>query len=368
MPCSLSVASLAENPRAFIALESFCAKPASESMRRILLDTRDPETSARQKKSTGRPGGVSTKRTGVPTGWEEVWSSAHVGGLHEREHVRLVEIGDERIDDLVVAPGSDVEAPGAREPDLAVRDAPRRAGKVRLRVVHDQERDAAAVGLRKVVGDHRGLALVHAGEPHALQLRALREAGQMDAEVYLALQPLLRGTRVAGGEVEWKRARMQRDAVLDERMGREERMGEPAREEPGRRAHAGRRHRDGARLLEGAGPAAVRSLRRELFAHALVEEVGSGSVGAQHRGLVALVQADGVGAGGAFVEVQLHLGALLGRELPVHVGVEEGLLELAALLPHARLLNSRTSASSSTSTCTLSSIACLPWTTPDSTA
>jgi len=50
-----------------------------------------------------------------------------------------------------------------------------------------------------------------------------------------------------------------------------------------------------------------------------------------------------VGAGCAFVEVQLHLGALLGRELSVHVGVEEGLLELAALLPHARLLNSRTS-------------------------
>src|SRR5882762_6706866 len=94
MPCSLSVASLAENPRAFIALESPRAKLSSESMRRIFLDTRDPGSSARQKKSTGRPRGVSTKRTGVPTGWEEVWSSAHVCRLHQREHVRLVEIGD----------------------------------------------------------------------------------------------------------------------------------------------------------------------------------------------------------------------------------------------------------------------------------
>src|SRR6267378_1916944 len=359
MPCSLSVASLAENPRAFIA---------SESMSRIFLDTGDPKSSARQKKSTGRPLRVSTKRTGVPTGWEEVWSSAHLCRLHQRKHVGLVEIGDQRVHDLVVAPGGDVEAPGAREPDLAVRDATRSAGKVRFRVVHDQERDAAPVRLRKRVGDYRGLALVHAGEAHALQLRALREAGEADAEVHLALQPLLRGARVGGGVVERKRARMQRDPVLDEGMGREERMGEPPGEEPGRGADAGRRNRDGARLLESARPAAVGGLLGDLLAHALVEQVGSGGVGAQHRGLVALMQADGVGAGGAFVEVQLHLGALLRRELPVHVGVEEGLLELAALLPHARLLNSRTSASSSTSTCTLSSIACLPWTTPDCTA
>ena len=40
IPCSLLVARVAANPRALIALDSPFAKPSSESMRRIRLDTR----------------------------------------------------------------------------------------------------------------------------------------------------------------------------------------------------------------------------------------------------------------------------------------------------------------------------------------
>ena len=63
-------------------------------------------------------------------------------GLDQREDVLLVEIGDQRVDDLVIAPGSDVEAARLREPHLAVGDLPRRARKLLFRVVDDDQRDA----------------------------------------------------------------------------------------------------------------------------------------------------------------------------------------------------------------------------------
>jgi len=47
--------------------------------------------------------------------------------LHGREDVVFVESRDERIDDLVVAPGGDVEAARLREPHLAALDAARGA-------------------------------------------------------------------------------------------------------------------------------------------------------------------------------------------------------------------------------------------------
>src|SRR5581483_23537 len=103
--------------------------------------------------------------------------------------------------------------------------------------------------------------------------------------------------------------------------------------------------------------AAVRGFLRQPLADVLVERMLRGGVGAEHCRLVALVQADGMRAGRAAGEVHLHLGVLLRGELAVDESVKEGLLQLAALVRHARLFNSSTSASSA-STWTLISIAC----------
>src|SRR5438552_4445982 len=209
---------------------------------------------------------------------------------------------------------------------------------------------------------------MHAGKAHALQAGTLGEARQADAEVQLPFQPLLRGARIARGVVERQRAGVKCDAVLDERVTRKQRMREAAGEEPDGGAGAGGGDRDRARPLERAGPAAVHRLVHQVVADVLVDQVRRGDVGAQHRRLVALVQADRMRALRALGKVGLDLGALLGAELPVHVGVEEGLLELAALVRQARLLNSSTSSASSSSTATLISSACLPCTTPEATA
>src|SRR6185369_8482566 len=139
-------------------------------------------------------------------------------------------------------------------------------------------------------------------------------------------------------------------------------------DEPERRSDAGRHRGDGAGLLEGARPAAVGGLLVQALADVAVERVRRVHVRAQHRRLVALVQPDRMEADDAFAEVRLHLGVLLGRELPVHVGVEEGLFQLPALVRQARLLNSSNSATSSSSTVAEISIACLPCTTPLATA
>src|SRR2546422_706162 len=131
---------------------------------------------------------------------------------------------------------------------------------------------------------------------------------------------------------------------------------------------AGRGDGDRARPLEGARPAAGVGLVHQPLADVVVEGVRRGGIRAQHRGLVALVQADRVRAHGALGEVSFHFPAFLGRELPVHIGVEERLLELAAFVRQARLLNSSTSTASSSSTTAPSSSACLPCSTPEATA
>jgi hypothetical protein len=70
MPCSLFVARVATKPRALMALERPCPKASSESMRRILLDTRsDP---LRESEAYGRDTrGVNETPEEIPM-WEEV--------------------------------------------------------------------------------------------------------------------------------------------------------------------------------------------------------------------------------------------------------------------------------------------------------
>src|SRR5438128_6047076 len=145
-------------------------------------------------------------------------------------------------------------------------------------------------------------------------------------------------------------------------------MLQAAGEEPGGRSHGCCSEPDGARIAEGADPAALLRFLGDAGADRVVKGVRRGRVRPQHRRLVTLVPAGGLGAGGATVEMGAHFGALVAGELAVHVRVEEGFLELSAFERHGytRLLNSRTSASASVSAS--SSIACFGSTTPDSTA
>src|SRR5258708_3074900 len=214
IPCSLLVASEATKPRAWMALERPCAKDSSESMRRILLDTKGPGEGGANAKAYGRETRSVNETYGFPKGvrgrvapenarglaraqltWrlrcsrhDQVMKCAlpRLGRPHQREHVLLVEVGDQRVDDLIVAPRGDVEPARLRQPHLAVSDAPGRALQLLLRVVDDEQRDAPPVALRNGVGHHRRLPRVDAGEPHALHLSELRQG---HAEVDLAGKP-----------------------------------------------------------------------------------------------------------------------------------------------------------------------------------
>src|SRR5256885_652710 len=121
MPCSLLVAVSGTRPLFEIAAARTFAKDSSESMTRIRLvmacffclslESREYEPGAG---SVNETQGIS--RTGLAEAGHgscrgrtsrrgRAGLSAHFGRLHELEHVLLVEIGDELVDDLVGLPG-----------------------------------------------------------------------------------------------------------------------------------------------------------------------------------------------------------------------------------------------------------------------
>src|SRR5256885_11057015 len=162
MPCSLLVAMSGTRPLFAIAAARTFAKDSSESMTRIRLamacffclslESREYEPGAGSVNETqGITGSAERRCLGRGAGL-----SAQLGRLHELEHVLLVEIGDELIDDLVGLPGDHIVAAAPTEPHLSIGDLPGGAGQRRLfRIVDDHQRDASA-GALEIVGDDRG--------------------------------------------------------------------------------------------------------------------------------------------------------------------------------------------------------------------
>src|SRR5476651_204953 len=107
-------------------------------------------------------------------GASEASVSALLCRLNQSQDVALVEVGDERVHDLVAAPGNHVEAAGPRDEDLAVGDLPRALAQVLFGIVGDDQGDPARAADHGI-SHHGSLPRVDAAEPHALQLRTLRE-------------------------------------------------------------------------------------------------------------------------------------------------------------------------------------------------
>src|SRR5258707_3640130 len=104
MPCSLLVATVAEKPRAVMAPESPCAKASSESISRILLDTKGPVQVVRGAKAYERDTRGVNETVGISGGCEWLGTLSRPGRLHKRQHVLIGEIGDQRVDKLAVPP------------------------------------------------------------------------------------------------------------------------------------------------------------------------------------------------------------------------------------------------------------------------
>src|SRR5438128_6817378 len=143
IPFSLFVAVNALNPPALAAAASPFAKDSSESMSRIRLGMTP------SKRVRAAPTGVNESCRGLA-------ELPELHRLHELQDVALVEIGDERIHDLVRPPGNHIVAAAPTEPHLAPGKAAHRSGRIAVfGVVDDEQRDAVAFGLRPGVGERR---------------------------------------------------------------------------------------------------------------------------------------------------------------------------------------------------------------------